>query len=73
MTQKIQFKTTINCSGCLARVTPILNAIPELLRWQVDILNPDKILTVEVDESAEEKVVAAVLKAGFKMEKLNAA
>lgn len=61
------FKTNINCNGCIAGVTPFLNKV-EGISWKVDIENPDKILTVETDSAPEEEIVKAVKKAGFEIE-----
>ncbi|MFA7617138.1 MAG: heavy-metal-associated domain-containing protein [Weeksellaceae bacterium] len=64
-----KFKTNINCSGCVAGVTPYLNRVEDI-KWSVDIQNPDKILTVETGEADEEKIEKAVQKAGYKIEKM---
>lgn len=61
----IQFKTNINCSGCVAKVTPGLNALNSIEKWSVDTSNPGKILSVETAEENKEAVVEAVKKAGF--------
>lgn len=66
----IALKTNINCSGCVARVTPALNATVGEGNWQVDTANPKKILTITSDKVAKEDVVKAVQKAGFKVEEL---
>lgn len=42
----IKFKTDINCGGCLATVTPILNGANFISNWQVDTSHPEKVLTV---------------------------
>lgn len=69
-TQK--FKTTINCSGCVAKVTPALNAAVGEDKWEVDTQNPDKILTVTAaDAVTEEQIVQAVKKLGFKAERID--
>ena len=60
----LQFKTNINCNNCVRTVTHFLNATPQVTSWQVDINNPDKLLTVEGEATVEE-VVAAVAEAGF--------
>jgi len=60
------FKTNINCSGCLAKVTPFLNAEQGVDTWGVDLSNPDKTLTVEACDI--DTVIQAVQKAGFKIE-----
>jgi copper chaperone len=65
----LKFKTNINCSGCVAGVTPYLNRV-EGIKWSVDIQNPDKILTVETEEADEGQIEKAVQKAGYKIEKV---
>lgn len=44
--ETIKFKTTIKCSGCVAKVTPFLNEALGEDNWEVDYNNPSKILTV---------------------------
>ena len=64
---KHQFKTNINCGNCIRSVTPALNALPEIEHWEVDTDNPDKILTVELDdEENPKKVIEALEAVGFK-------
>lgn len=69
--KQYQFKTNINCSGCVAKVTPVLNENEEIKDWKVDTDSPNKILTVETENLNEEQVKTIVQKAGFKAEKLN--
>jgi copper chaperone CopZ len=64
-----KFKTNIKCSGCVAAVTPHLNAVAGQDNWQVDIANPDKVLTVSINGD-EKAVIDAVTKAGFKAEQV---
>jgi len=65
----IQFKTNIKCGGCIATVTPYLNKISN--KWSVDIDNPDKILSIETEETVSPKEVIEVLDtAGYKAEKI---
>jgi copper chaperone len=68
--KQYQFKTNINCGGCVARVTPVLNQHEEIKEWNVDTQNPDKVLTVKTENMAEEEVRSLVKKAGFNAEKL---
>jgi copper chaperone len=63
--ETLQFKTNINCSGCVAKVTPALNDTKGILGWKVDTGNADKILTVEAEGLSKESVVEVVKKAGF--------
>lgn len=69
--ETIKFRTNIKCSGCVAKVTPHLNETAGTDNWEVDINNPEKILTVVTGESPGKEnnaaaVKAAVEKAGFK-------
>ena len=64
----LQFKTNINCGGCIKSVTPALNQEAGAGNWQVDTANPDKILTVSSDMLTAEQVVRAVEGAGFKIQ-----
>jgi copper chaperone len=63
----LQFKTNINCGGCIKAVTPTLNEQAGAGNWQVDTANPDKILTVTTDKLTSSEVVQAVEQAGFKI------
>lgn len=63
--QTLKFKTNINCGGCVKAVTPTLNGEKAIHTWEVDTVNPDKILTVATELSAVE-VEALIDKAGFK-------
>lgn len=69
--ETLKFKTNIKCGGCIAAVTPHLNTIPEIDKWEVDIANPDKILTIESKGVIDEdEVVDQLEKAGYKAEKV---
>ncbi len=60
----LKFKTNIKCGSCVSAVTPTLNDMSGIENWAVDVQNPDKILTVEGDVSAD-AVVEALTKAGY--------
>ena len=66
----LKFKTNINCGGCIATVTPFLNAVTGVTKWDVDTNNKDKVLTVSTDTATEQQVVESVQKAGFKIERV---
>ncbi|MDM1046684.1 MULTISPECIES: heavy-metal-associated domain-containing protein [Bacteroidota] len=66
----IQFKTNINCGGCVASVKPHLDKTVGSGQWQVDTANKDKILTVTSEAVTENEVIETVKKAGFKIEAL---
>ena len=66
----IALKTNIDCGGCVASVTPALNAVAGEGNWKVDTANPKKILSVTTDKTDEKEVIKAVEKAGFKAAEL---
>lgn len=61
----LQFKTNINCSGCVAKVTNEFNGTSGIESWDVDLLNKDRILTINSGGISEQEVIKAVEKAGF--------
>jgi copper chaperone len=66
-----KFKTNINCSGCVAKVTPALNENKDIKEWNADTANPDKILTVQTETLTAEQVKTIVNQAGYKAEKMS--
>jgi copper chaperone len=65
-----KFKTNINCDGCIARVTPLLNNKEGIEVWEVDINDPEKILTVESGTLNPSDIIKEVKKAGFTIEEI---
>ena len=63
--KKQEFKTIINCNGCVATVTPYLDKLIDS-EWSVDTNNPDKVLTVQGD-LPQESIIKAVQDAGFEI------
>jgi copper chaperone CopZ len=69
--ETVQFKTNIKCSGCIAKVTPVLNELAGTGNWEVDVNKPERILTVSANGLTEEAIKTAVEKVGFKAEKID--
>ncbi|MBS1550242.1 MAG: heavy-metal-associated domain-containing protein [Bacteroidetes bacterium] len=65
-----QFKTNINCGGCINAVKPHLDKANNITEWKVDTDNPDKILTVSTENLSKEEIIEIIQKAGFKIEAL---
>ncbi|GAB3563727.1 hypothetical protein GCM10027578_07950 [Spirosoma luteolum] len=68
--ETIQFKTNIKCGGCIAAVTPFLNKTAGEGHWQVDVKDPNKVLTVDAGVATAEAVRQAIVEAGYKAEPL---
>lgn len=68
----LKFKTNINCGGCIATVTPSLNNLKGVEKWEVDTKSPDKILTVQTGKGlVAEQVIASLKEKGFGAVKLS--
>ena len=64
----LEFKFMTNLRGpeCIVSIAPYLDAVIGLQRWNVDLDNPEKILTVHVADPGHTKLVAAAIeKAGY--------
>lgn len=66
MTTTRQFKTNLRCGSCVATLKPYLDRAPGVDRWDVDIVSPNKTLTV-VGEAPTEAVQKAVAQAGYQV------
>jgi copper chaperone len=66
--KEIQFKTNLNCGGCVSKVQSDLDNAVGIGNWKVDIDNDDKILTVDAKGVSEEEVKAIVQSKGFQIE-----
>ncbi|MFN0047709.1 MAG: DUF4396 domain-containing protein [Cytophagales bacterium] len=69
--ETMQFKTNINCNGCVAKVTPFISQEKNIKSWMVDVKNADKILTVESDNLSSHEVSLLITKAGFNAEPIH--
>ncbi|MBB6502437.1 heavy-metal-associated domain-containing protein [Pedobacter cryoconitis] len=67
--ETLKFKTNIKCGGCIATVTPHLNAMTDLEEWKVDTDVADKVLTV-IGKTGNlgQQIIETVKKAGFQAE-----
>lgn len=70
--KQFQFKTNINCGGCIASVKPHLDKAEGICHWEVDTAHKDMVLTVKSEGITEQEVISIVQKAGFKIEPLDA-
>lgn len=68
--KNLQFRTNINCGGCVASVKPHLDNAEGICHWDVDTDNKDKILSVHSEGITTAQVLEIVEKAGFKAEPL---
>jgi copper chaperone len=65
-----KFKTSIKCGGCIAAVSPFLDKVIGIEKWEVDTANLDKVLTVTCDLVDTSSIENAVKEAGYSIEKI---
>ncbi|HNY07827.1 MAG TPA: heavy-metal-associated domain-containing protein [Bacteroidales bacterium] len=63
--ETLKFKTNIKCDGCIAKISPVLNADSSIEKWEVDLLHPDKILTVSGERISGDLIKSALKNAGY--------
>ncbi|TDQ24016.1 heavy-metal-associated domain-containing protein [Tenacibaculum caenipelagi] len=63
--KELQFKTNLNCGGCVSKVQSDLDNATGICHWNVDTNNEDKILTVSSKGITKEEVVAIIKSKGF--------
>ena len=64
----LKFKTNIKCGGCIATVTPYLNQVKGIISWNVDTIDPKKIITVETEGISAEEITSVMRTAGYQAE-----
>ena len=66
--ESLKFKTTVKCGGCIQAITPHLNKVDEIKIWNVDLADPDRLLTVEGENLDPSRIITALQQAGYKAE-----
>lgn len=66
--KEFQFKTNLNCGGCVSKVQSDLDNADGICEWNVDTDNSDKILTVKSEGITEDEVIAIIKSKGFNAE-----
>jgi len=68
--ETLKFNSTIKCTGCLANATPFLDKVAGAGNWEVDLRNPNKVLTVKSEGVTAEQISDAVTQAGYTAEEV---
>ncbi len=68
--ETIQFKTNLKCSGCVSKITSVLNSMETIEKWSVDLESPDKVLEIEAEEDISDEVIESIKKAGYDISQL---
>jgi copper chaperone len=66
----LKFKSSINCSGCLLKIGPVLNKTKGINKWEVDINHPNKILFIETDSLMPSDIIDVMNRIGYSAEEI---
>jgi copper chaperone len=66
--KEFQFKTNLNCGGCVSKVQTDLDKVAGVGQWDVDINHDDKILSIYSENNPVEEVLSIVKAKGFNIE-----
>lgn len=68
----MKYTTNIKCGGCIAAVTPALDAAVGPGNWKVELENPQKVLSIDVADGNVPDITAILAGVGYKAEALPA-
>ena len=71
MMETLKFKTTLKCGGCVAAIKPKMDQLKNIKKWEVDLTQPIKILTLEGDDLDENVIINTIKEAGFEATSFN--
>jgi hypothetical protein len=60
-----RYRTDLHCGACVARVRPLLDAAPDVKRWEADTGSPQTVLAIEGDGITAERVADLIGPAGY--------
>ncbi|MGM0945655.1 MAG: heavy-metal-associated domain-containing protein [Bacteroidota bacterium] len=66
----LKFKTNIQCTNCLSKVSPKLNEQSGINNWEVNLEDPQRTLSVQTESLEAADIKKAVLRAGFIAEEI---
>ena len=69
--ETLKFKTTLKCGGCVAAIKTKMDQLKNVEKWEVDLTQPVKILTVEGDDLDENVIINTIKEAGFEATSFN--
>lgn len=59
-TKTVKYKTNMKCSDCVDKVKSQLNDLEVIEAWTLDLEDPDRILTVVMDEEGDVAIIESI-------------
>jgi 3-methyladenine DNA glycosylase Tag len=64
------FKTNIQYKKQVQQLTPLLNSVSDINRWNIDLHDRDKVLRIEADRHLFSEITKLIKQAGYHCEEL---
>ncbi len=64
------FKTNIQFKKQVQQLTPLLNSVSDINRWNIDLHDRDKVLRIEADRHLFAEITKLIKQAGYHCEEL---
>ena len=64
------FKTNIQYKKQVRKISPLLNSISDINRWNIDLHDCDKVLRIEADKHLFKEITNLIKQAGYHCEEL---
>lgn len=71
MNTVLKFKTNLMCQGCKMSITPILNNTDGIEKWELDLQQKDKQLSVYSNGISASEVISILQEAGYRCEEIS--
>ncbi|HLS71608.1 MAG TPA: heavy-metal-associated domain-containing protein [Chitinophagaceae bacterium] len=65
----LNFKSNIKCAACVEKVKPVLDTNTSISKWDVDLKDPERTLSIEAENLDIENLKTELEKVGYKIEK----
>jgi len=63
---KFLFKTNLKCSGCVEKLSNILNREKDILQWDANLESEHKLVNIVSEKLSHDKLEKLIEEAGFK-------
>jgi copper chaperone len=68
--ETLKFKTSLKCGGCVSAIKSEMDELKGVAKWEVDLTQPVKILSVEGEHLNESEIIDVLKEAGYEASKL---
>ncbi len=64
----LKFKSNIKCGACIEKVKPVLDKNSDIKSWEVDLKDPQRVLSIEADNLDVGQLKKEIEAVGYQLE-----